>query len=136
MLRQSIVANIIETRVGAKGTVAHRVAAIVLENGVEFLHDGILVKVVQRVRIPNDVHVLKQEIIAKHGYELDANYFGHHHGNKSSVAIALGSFGWNIAKVLSDNNERDVSVSVRMYAIEKRACRAALQKSQANSSRA
>jgi hypothetical protein len=75
------------------------VATVVLKNHVVLLY-GRVVKVFERVLVPNDIHVLEEYIESQHGNQLDGNDLGHHHGNKFAIAVMGRRFDGSVAKVL------------------------------------
>ena len=80
----------IKARIGTVGCVSYRMGTVVLKKDVVVLGILIVAKVLERILVPDDIDVLKQQIKTQPTDELNANHLGHHHGNETPIAIPLG----------------------------------------------
>lgn len=75
-------------------------ASIVLKEDVVVCFDGRLQEVLYRIFVPDNVHVLKEEVVTEHRDHLNAHNLGEHHGHKGAVAVFFGGLKWGGTKVL------------------------------------
>lgn len=96
-----IVPDKVKAGIGRIRRVSDTVASVVLKKHVVFVRRyGFVVKVVERIFEPDNVNVLKEKVIAHHGYDLHTNNLGHHHCDKLGIAVSGSRTGWNISKIL------------------------------------
>lgn len=58
----------------------------------------LVVKELQRVFVPYDIDVLKQQIVTQHRYQVDAIHLGKHHFSKNIVSVLARGIFWHGTK--------------------------------------
>mmetsp|Transcript_13123 Transcript_13123/g.25707 ORF Transcript_13123/g.25707 Transcript_13123/m.25707 type:complete len:384 (+) Transcript_13123:632-1783(+) len=96
-----VVSDVVEAGVGGVGCVAQASGSVVLEEDVEVVEGvGFVVEEFEGVLVPDEIDVLKENVMSEAIDELNGDDFGPHHGSEAFVSVHSRLFFRHLFKYL------------------------------------